>query len=66
MTRAYLIVVFILLELTVVAIGLVTHNILTICIGSGIVALGMSAYIVISKHTEIPEEKRPLIVDFVY
>jgi len=62
----YLFAIFILLELAVVAVGLAAHNILTVGIGSGLVALGMSAYIVISKRAEIPEEKKPLIVDFVY
>jgi hypothetical protein len=42
-----------------------THNLIGLGIGSGVVALGISAYIVISREP-MPEEKVPLIVDFVY
>ena len=63
--NAILFITFIILEILVITISLMTHNLIGLGIGSGVVALGISAYIVISREP-IPEEKVPLIVDFVY
>ena len=63
--NAILCITFIILEIMVITISLITHNLIGLGIGTGVVALGISAYIVVSREP-IPEEKVPLIVDFVY
>ena len=63
--NAILLVIFIILEILVITISLMTHNLIGLGIGSGVIALGISAYIVASRK-HIPEERVPLIVDFVY
>jgi len=63
--NAILLVIFLCLESLAILIGVLTHNILTAVLAGGFVALGMSAYIVATR-TPVPEERVPLVVDFVY
>ena len=63
--NAIILVIFIILEILVITISLMTHNLIGLGIGSGVVALGISTYIVVFRKP-IPEERVPLIVDFVY